>query len=116
LSAADDGLWVGYWFGGFSLIKNGRVRNFVDTTGTVTGFARDEHGKMFKTERDTNRPWWLRMALPLGIAFMVAVLVLLWVLAQREHLKTAGGPASAEVVMSQYDFLCKSCKRLFQRR
>jgi signal transduction histidine kinase/ligand-binding sensor domain-containing protein len=44
LSAADDGLWVGYWFGGFSLIKNGRARNFVETTGTVIGFARDKEG------------------------------------------------------------------------
>lgn len=44
LSAADDGLWVGYWFGGFSLMKNGRVRNFVDATGTVTGLARDKQG------------------------------------------------------------------------
>ena len=44
LSAADDGLWVGYWFGGFSFIKSGRVRNFVDTTGTVTGFALDQKG------------------------------------------------------------------------
>ena len=44
LSATDDGLWVGYWFGGFSLIRNGRVRNFIDTTGTVTAFARDKQG------------------------------------------------------------------------
>jgi len=44
LSAADDGLWVGYWFGGFSFIKSGRVRNFVDATGTVTGFALDQKG------------------------------------------------------------------------
>ena len=44
LRATDDGLWVGYWFGGFSLLKNGRVRNFVDSTGTVTGIARDQQG------------------------------------------------------------------------
>ncbi|HTN50174.1 MAG TPA: triple tyrosine motif-containing protein [Burkholderiaceae bacterium] len=47
LSAADDGLWVGYWFGGFSSLKNGRVRNFANTTGTVTGFARDKSGTVW---------------------------------------------------------------------
>ncbi|MGO9994108.1 MAG: histidine kinase [Steroidobacteraceae bacterium] len=44
LLAADDGLWVGYVFGGFSFLKNGRVENFVEATGTVTGFAVDTHG------------------------------------------------------------------------
>ena len=34
LFAADGGLWVGYAFGGFSFLKNGRVRNFVEATGT----------------------------------------------------------------------------------
>ena len=28
---------MGYWFGGFSFLKNGRVRNFGDAKGTVTG-------------------------------------------------------------------------------
>ena len=44
LLAADDGLWVGYVFGGFSFLKNGKVRNFDEPTATVTGFARDKHG------------------------------------------------------------------------
>ena len=44
LLAADDGLWVGYVFGGFSFLKNGRVRNFVEPTSSVTGFAADKHG------------------------------------------------------------------------
>ncbi len=41
------GLWVGYRFGGFSFLKNGRLTNFVDfpsRTGTVNGFAQDRHG------------------------------------------------------------------------
>ena len=41
---ASGGLWVGYQFGGFSFIKNGRVRNFVERTGSVLGFAEDRHG------------------------------------------------------------------------
>jgi signal transduction histidine kinase/ligand-binding sensor domain-containing protein len=45
LLAAKDGLWVGYVFGGFSFLKNGRVKNFAENaTSTVTGFAQDEHG------------------------------------------------------------------------
>lgn len=44
LLAADDGLWVGYVFGGFSFVKNGKVTNFDVTTSTVTGFARDKQG------------------------------------------------------------------------
>jgi signal transduction histidine kinase/ligand-binding sensor domain-containing protein len=44
LSAADEGLWVGYWFGGFSFVKNGHVRNFDLATGTVTALARDKQG------------------------------------------------------------------------
>src|SRR4029453_6810899 len=44
LLAADDGLWVGYVFGGFSFVKNGKVTNFDVTTSTVTGFAQDKQG------------------------------------------------------------------------
>jgi signal transduction histidine kinase/ligand-binding sensor domain-containing protein len=44
LLAADDGLWVGYTFGGFSFLKKGKVRNFDENTSTVTGFARDKQG------------------------------------------------------------------------
>ncbi|HVO60101.1 MAG TPA: triple tyrosine motif-containing protein [Terriglobales bacterium] len=44
------GLWVGYRFGGFSFLKDGRVLNFVDfpastgSTGTIQNFAQDRHG------------------------------------------------------------------------
>ena len=44
LLAADDGLWVGYLFGGFSFLKNGKVTNFDVSTSTVTGFAQDKQG------------------------------------------------------------------------
>ena len=44
LFAGGDRLWVGYVFGGFSYLRNGRVRNFVEDTGTVTGFAKDARG------------------------------------------------------------------------
>lgn len=42
----SGGLWIGYRFGGFSFLKNGKVRNFSDIpfTGTVTGFAEDRNG------------------------------------------------------------------------
>ena len=41
------GLWVGYRFGGFSFLKNGKLTNFVEfpsRTGTVNGFAQDRNG------------------------------------------------------------------------
>jgi len=47
LLAADDGLWIGYLFGGFSFVKNGKVTNHVVITGTVTSFARDRDGTVW---------------------------------------------------------------------
>ena len=47
LLAADDGLWIGYLFGGFSLVKHGRVTNYGELTGTVTAFARDRDGTVW---------------------------------------------------------------------
>ena len=41
------GLWIGYRFGGFSFLKNGKLTNFIEfpsPTGTVQGFAQDRHG------------------------------------------------------------------------
>ncbi|MGA9987210.1 MAG: two-component regulator propeller domain-containing protein [Terriglobales bacterium] len=38
------GLWVGYAFGGFSFINNGRVTNFAHDTGSVYSFAQDKNG------------------------------------------------------------------------
>ena len=43
-ASARGGLWVGYLFGGFSFLNNGRVRNFPATTGTIIGFAEDPQG------------------------------------------------------------------------
>ena len=47
---AAGGLWVGYRFGGFSFLKNGKITNFVQLpspTGTVQGFAEDRHGTLW---------------------------------------------------------------------
>lgn len=44
----SGGLWVGYTFGGFSFVNNGRVRNYrgelAVSTGTVRDFAQDGDG------------------------------------------------------------------------
>jgi len=43
----EGGLWVGYLFGGFSFVKNGKVTNFVESVGatqTILGFAQDRNG------------------------------------------------------------------------
>src|SRR5208337_2853662 len=47
LAPGTGGLWVGYRFGGFIFVRNGKVTNFVDLpapTGTIAGFAQDRHG------------------------------------------------------------------------
>jgi len=41
---STGGLWVGYLFGGFSFLKNGRVTNFAESTTTILGFAQDRNG------------------------------------------------------------------------
>jgi PAS domain S-box-containing protein len=44
------GLWIGYRFAsGFSFLKNGKLTNFrfPSPTGTVNGFAQDDHGVMW---------------------------------------------------------------------
>jgi ligand-binding sensor domain-containing protein len=44
----SGGLWIGYAFGGFSFLNNGRVTNFggemASSTGTVRNFAQDQDG------------------------------------------------------------------------
>jgi ligand-binding sensor domain-containing protein len=40
----SGGLWVGYTFGGFSFLENGRVANYASETGSVYGFAQDQNG------------------------------------------------------------------------
>jgi hypothetical protein len=52
------GLWVGYRFGGFSFLRNGKLTNFVEfpsPTGTVNGFAQDRDGIVWAA---TNRGVW----------------------------------------------------------
>jgi len=38
------GLWVGFVFGGFSFIKDGRIANFPESSGGVISFAEDRNG------------------------------------------------------------------------
>jgi hypothetical protein len=40
----SGGLWIGYTFGGFSLLDKGRVTNFAIKTRSVYGFAQDRGG------------------------------------------------------------------------
>jgi signal transduction histidine kinase/ligand-binding sensor domain-containing protein len=45
---STGGLWIGYTFGGFSFVKNGRVKNYrsdvAPKTGSVVEFAEDSNG------------------------------------------------------------------------
>jgi len=43
-SPATGGLWIGYFFGGFSFLKNGKVTNFAAESGAVSAFAQDRNG------------------------------------------------------------------------
>ncbi|HET8948085.1 MAG TPA: hypothetical protein VFQ07_14000, partial [Candidatus Polarisedimenticolia bacterium] len=46
----SGGLWIGYRFGGFSLLKDGRLTHYVDDnnpTGTVSGFAQGPDGALW---------------------------------------------------------------------
>ena len=55
----SGGLWVGYLFGGFSFLNNGRVTNFggdiASSTGTVRNFAQDRDGIIWAAT--TSGPW-----------------------------------------------------------
>lgn len=47
-AAPSGGLWIGYLFGGFSFVNNGRINNYISDpalpTGTVFNFAQDHDG------------------------------------------------------------------------
>jgi ligand-binding sensor domain-containing protein/two-component sensor histidine kinase len=46
----SGGLWIGYTFGGFSFLINGRITNYSETgsaTGTVRNFAQDANGVLW---------------------------------------------------------------------
>jgi signal transduction histidine kinase len=51
LAPASGGLWIGYTFGGFSFLKNGRVTNYggetASASGTVRGFAQSPEGTVW---------------------------------------------------------------------
>jgi signal transduction histidine kinase/ligand-binding sensor domain-containing protein len=47
---ASGGLWIGYTFGGFSFLKNGRVKNYAgeaSSTGSVDKFAQNGDGTLW---------------------------------------------------------------------
>jgi len=50
-ASPDGGLWVGYWYGGVSLIKDGSVTEYGPANGlpsaAVSAFARDRHGSIW---------------------------------------------------------------------
>jgi signal transduction histidine kinase len=43
-ASPSGGLWVGYTFGGFSFVDNGRVTNYAIESGSVHSFAQDRSG------------------------------------------------------------------------
>jgi ligand-binding sensor domain-containing protein len=48
IAAPDDGLWIGYKYGGFSLLKGGRLTHFgVGAGGAVQQFAWDRDGTLW---------------------------------------------------------------------
>jgi signal transduction histidine kinase len=53
LATKSGGLWVGYLFGGFSLIRHGHVQNFADPSGSVSQFAQNEAGSVLAVASDT---------------------------------------------------------------
>jgi signal transduction histidine kinase/ligand-binding sensor domain-containing protein len=50
-STPDGGLWVGYWYGGVSFIKNGRIIDYGKSdglpSGAVLAFARDQQSRIW---------------------------------------------------------------------
>ncbi len=48
LTSPDGGLWIGYWYGGVSFLKDGNLTNYGESEGLPTGrvqsFARDDEG------------------------------------------------------------------------
>ncbi len=46
----SEGLWIGYVFGGFSYLHNGRITNYSEiapTTGSIRSFAQDANGVLW---------------------------------------------------------------------
>jgi signal transduction histidine kinase/ligand-binding sensor domain-containing protein len=92
-AAPSGGLWVGYTFGGFSFVKNGRVTNYAATTHSIHEFAQDANGIVWAAS--TSGLWrfehstWQRIGTewnaPNGSVGVVAFdrTGVLWVLAQK---------------------------------
>lgn len=51
LVTPDNGIWIGYWFGGASFLKDGNLTNYGETEGLPSGrlpsFARDDDGTVW---------------------------------------------------------------------
>ncbi len=51
LASPDGGLWIGYWYGGVSFLKDGKLTNYGESEGLPTGrvqsFARDDEGTVW---------------------------------------------------------------------
>ncbi|MEP6944837.1 MAG: two-component regulator propeller domain-containing protein, partial [Acidobacteriota bacterium] len=51
LVTPDDGLWIGYWFGGASFLKDGNLTNYGEANGLPVGrfpsFVKDEDGTVW---------------------------------------------------------------------
>src|SRR6185503_12652150 len=57
---ASGGLWIGYTFGGFSFLNNGRIKNYPSDpdspTGSISKFAQDRDGTIWAGT--TSGLWW----------------------------------------------------------
>jgi signal transduction histidine kinase/ligand-binding sensor domain-containing protein len=56
LAVPDGGLWVGFWYGGVSFLKDGKVTNYSEQDGlpshAVLGFERDLEGMIWVAGKD----------------------------------------------------------------
>jgi signal transduction histidine kinase/ligand-binding sensor domain-containing protein len=56
LAVPDGGLWVGFWYGGVSFLKDGKVTNYSEEDGlsshAVLGFERDRNGMIWVVGKD----------------------------------------------------------------
>ena len=99
-AAPSGGLWVGYTFGGFSFVKDGRVTNYAATTHSIHEFAQDANGIVWAAS--TSGLWrfehstWQRIGTewnaPNGSVGQVAFdrTGVLWVLAQKTPVRLKG--------------------------
>lgn len=106
---SSGGLWIGYRFGGFSFLKNGRLTNYTgDTvkTGTVRELKQDRDGIMWANT--TNGVWrfehseWQRLGVEWNVPKNGDVMGFdragyLWVIAEKSLIYLAPGAKRFEV-------------------